>query len=480
MLVVEVMSRRKKRLIFLLIFILILLLLSIGCAAGTAMVHRTAGFREIDKAVMSSGFEGGIQHIQNVQAGRRPLYTEQNSVSLFLDLGLLQHFAGDFRASANSLGNAERLMQEAFTRSITESIATFLVNDNAREYPGEDFEDIYISVFNALNYFKMGNIDGALVEVRKLTLPSGKLDLLARRHEQVINRIRGSAEQELAMRANSDEPPLPEIRSVSFSNSALARYLSILFYQADGNYDAVRVELIQLRQAFASQPNLYNFPIPRAVDNLVDTPPDYARLDIISFAGLSPIKEEEIIMHWFPFFREPILHFPRFKLPKLVSRQNRINRIEVVVDNERFNMELIEDIGAVITDTFNARIESIFWKTYIRTLTKYTALDITAHNIRQRINPDSIGGQLAFAAGVVTALTAFNASERADLRMVRFLPNKAFVGNINLKPGKYDVKVNYFSGRTLIYTEIHRDIDVRSNRVNLIRTINLDIPMEEN
>jgi hypothetical protein len=355
-----------------------------------------------------------------------------------------------------------------------------LVNDNAREYPGEDFEDIYISVFNALNYFKMGNTDGALVEVRKLTLPSGKLDLLARRHERVTNRVKGSAERELAMRADSEEPPLPEIKSVSFSNSALARYLSILFYQADGNHDGVRIEMAQLRQAFASQPNLYNFPIPRAVESLVDTPDGYARLDIISFTGLSPIKEEEIIMHWFPFFREPLLHFPRFKLPRLVNRQSRINRIEVVVDGERFNMELIEDIGAVVIDTFNARLESIFWKTYIRTLTKYIALDITAHNIRRRFNSGSIGEQLALAAGVGAALTAFNLSERADLRMARFLPNKAFVGNIHLSPGTYDVTVNYYSGRTRVHSEIHRNIEVRSDKVNLIRTINLDIPMEEN
>ena len=226
------------------VILLIILVVAVGCATGTAMLRRQADFKEMDQLIQIRGFEAGINHIQLSQAGRRPLYPENNAVSMHLDLGLLQHFAGEYRASANSLLNAERLIQEAFTRSITENIATFLLNDNVREYPGEDFEDIYINIFNALNFFKLGDIDGALVEIRKLTLQSGKLAQLANRHERSIERARGSASQELSLaEASASESPLPEIRSVSFSNSALARYLSILFYQADRNYDAVRIEL---------------------------------------------------------------------------------------------------------------------------------------------------------------------------------------------------------------------------------------------
>jgi hypothetical protein len=51
----------------------------------------------------------------------------------------------------------------------------------------------------------------------------------------------------------------------------------VLFYQADRNWDAVRIELQQLENAFAAQPQIYNFPRPSALENIRYFHEDYAR-----------------------------------------------------------------------------------------------------------------------------------------------------------------------------------------------------------
>ncbi|MDR0494082.1 MAG: hypothetical protein LBG95_00425, partial [Treponema sp.] len=106
---------------------------------------------------------------------------------------------------------------------------------------------------------------------------------------------------------------------------------------------------------------------------------------------------------------------PQFKLPILVKRPSRINRVEIVVENEKFNLELLEDMGAVITETYNARFSRVFIKTYIRTMLKYAAIDIAATEARRRAESDLIA--VVAVASALAAKGVFDATESADIRM---------------------------------------------------------------
>ena len=464
--------RRRTLLIYLIIMIISVLLTTSGCA-GASSQQRQNMYKELDETVARNDFQASLQQLILAQAANRPLYNNNNVISLYIDKGLLEHYGGLYRDSSTSLQDAERLIQEAYTRSLTQSVATYIINDNTREYPGEDFEDIYISVFNALNHYKLNDIDGALVEVRKLTLPSGKLELLSRKYDQGNQKIRGEHGAAIDQVQNSDGASEIVTKPTSFSNSALARYLSVLFYQADRNYDSARIELEQLRLAFAQQPGIYNFAVPNAIQNIENTPLGEARLDILTFVGLSPIKEEEILTQFFPIFQDRMLRNPQFSLPKLVDRPNRIDRIEVVVNGERHNLELLENMGAVITDTFNARYTNIFLKTYIRTLLKYTAADVASREVQKR-SGGGLGGALVNATASAALRAGVDASENADIRMARFLPNKAYIGSINLEPGTYNVTMNFYSGRNLVRSKTREDVVVRANNLNLAQFVNLD------
>ena len=429
-------------------------------------------YKEIDHEVNRENFKAGVAAIEHGQKRKeKPVYHEKNAVSLFLDKGLLEHYAGNYEVSSQNLQEAERLIQEAFTKSITADVASFVVNDNTKEYPGEDFEDIYINIFNALNYYNRGDIEGAMVEIRKLTISSGKLDMLSRKYEDARQGLGDGVLGTLNKFGISMNDALPQGDPVNFSNSALARYLSVLFYLADGNTDGARIELEQLQTAFKSNAKVYYNSVPQSVAELQNVPDGKARLNVIGFSGLSPNKEEGKFIGAFPFFANKELWAPVFKLPKMVKRPSRINRIEVVTEGHgSFDLELLEDMGAVVEETYNARFANIFFKTFIRVLLKYSAVDIAATAAAEK------GGDWANLARLGTAaagrITA-DATEAADIRMSRYMPDKAYVGGINLDPGIYNVTVHYYSGNQHIAKNEYRNVYVRAKALNLIEAVSL-------
>ncbi|MDR1836583.1 MAG: hypothetical protein LBQ89_02885 [Treponema sp.] len=417
-------------------------------------------YREIDIAVERSDFRAAIEAISR-GAGE---YSRRNTILLYLDKGLLEHYAGDYAGSSNDLQNAERLIEEAYTKSISESFLSYIVNDNAKEYPGEDFEDIYINVFNALNYYSRGNIEGALVEIRKLSISNGKLDMLARKYEYTDPNTGVSLTDTVQRETGVSQ--LPETKTVNFSNSALARFLAALFYQVEGNADSARIEFDQLNRAFTTNRNIYHHPVPTAVEDARNVPPGKARLNVISFTGLSPIKQEAYVIQYLPF-QHPILATAVFKLPRLINRPSVITRIEVVVNGEKFDLELLEDMGAVVEETFNARYSNILLKTYIRTILKYAVADIAAMEVTKQ------QGELAGFLTAAAARTGLEISESADTRMSRYLPGRAYIGGVNLDPGTYSVIINYYQGNNVITRAEYKDIIVNPNRLNLLESVNL-------
>ena len=425
-----------------------------------ACATKSTAYKDIDSAVTSNDFEQGVEAIKAGQEKKPPLYSVLNAVSLYLDKGLLEHYAGNYKDSAQDLTEAERLIQEAYTKSVTADAASYLANDNTKEYPGEDYEDIYIGVFNALNFYFNGDTEGALVEIRKLTQPSGKLDMLARKYEDA-NKSAGdhmmNSLNRLGVRVN---PELPQGNPVNFSNSALARYLSVLFYLDDNNTDSARVEYEQLMAAFASNTKVYSNPIPRSVNDMQTLPAGKARLNVIGFAGLSPIKEEKVYEEQVPL-DEPY-NIIKIKLPVLKRRTSATRGVEVEVHGHgRFELDLIEDMSTVIEETYNARFASMFFKTYIRSLLKNATGSIAA---KQAGKLDGLAGLGVMIAGKVAA----DVSESADIRMGRFFPDRAFVGSIDLDPGTYNVTVHF--GHS---SKEFKDVNVRAGRINLIQAVNL-------
>jgi len=452
-------KRSKITKIFQAIKILLLASSILSCTISSG------AYKEIDYAIDQSNYPEAVGLIVKKQEGKNVMYSQKNAIMLFLDKGMLEHYAGNYASSSADLQNAERLIEEAYTKSISEGFLSYIVNDNIKEYPGEDFENIYINVFNALNYYNRKNIDEALVEIRRLSNTSGKLDMLSRRYDYKDPKT--GTNLNVMVNRETGVNQLPDVKSVNFSNSALARYLGALFYQADGNADSAHIEFNQVYRAYSTNKNIYRGEVPKAVEDAWNVPNGIARLNIISFTGLSPVKEEKVINQSLPL-QHPILQSAAFKLPVLVKRPSQINRIEAEINGVGvFELELLEDMGAVIEETFNARYSNMLIKTYIRTIMKYVIADAAAMEAERGKNA-LLGLTIAIAAKA-----AMDASERADIRMSRYLPDKAYIGGINLDPGKYSVIIKYCNGNNIIYSEKFTDVTVKSGELNLLQSVKL-------
>ena len=453
-------------------FFPVLTLLFLSCVLGGNV------YKDIDNAVYGNDFERGIAEIINGQRKNKKIYPEKNAILLFLDKGLLEHYAGNYRNSSLDLENAERLIQEGFTKSITAGIASYIANDNTKEYPGEDYEDIYLNVFNALNYYHGNNLEDAMVEIRKITMSSGKLDLLSRKYEEGRDFAAQHLLESLHNIGFMTNLELPVGEPVVFSDSALARYLSALFYQGQGNEDEARIEFNRLNAAFTGNPRIYYHPFPKSAEDDQNIPPGKARLNVIAFVGLSPIKEEKVYNQFFPFFVNPALRYTQFKLPVLEKRPSSIDRIQVNISGlQGFDLDLLEDMGAVSRETYNARFANIFLKTYIRTIIKYATADLGATAAASQFDKTKEKEKttwefLSLVTSIAGKLTA-DASEAADIRMGRYFPDKAYIGGINLEPGKYDAAITFYNQGRVIATSDFTDLNVRANALNLIEAARL-------
>ena len=264
-----------------------------------------------------------IEHDINAQKNR--YIKENNVISFYLDRGMAEHFGDNYTQSNRDLEEAERLIEEAFTKSISEYVVAFAKGDVKKvQYDGEDFEDIYTNVFKALNYYHLGNMEAALVEARR---SNEKLRYLTGEYEAQAESWKTTLEQFAGI------PP-----ELNFSNSALARFLCVLLWRSAGNLDSARIDVEETAGAFSSYPDIYNFPLPPFLvlggdKTCAETniPSGMARLNLLAFTGLSPIKIRPVDNYF--WYREDVpdyglaeIHRDRF--PEAVPLEKKV-RVDI-------------------------------------------------------------------------------------------------------------------------------------------------------
>ncbi|MDR0721614.1 MAG: hypothetical protein LBF75_02305 [Treponema sp.] len=420
------------------------ILFCLSCATGNP-------YLKIDTAVEQGDHQTGIAMLEK---DKKAIYRDKDAILYYLDKGMLAHYAEEYDDSTQLLQEGERAIEEAFTKSITMEIGSYLLNDKTKEYDGEDYEDIYINVFNALNYYHNHKLEDALVEIRRM---NNKLRFLASKYGELRTNL-----QEKALVEGGTVPSNPEA-STQFSDSALARYLGMLFYRAIGNYDDARIDGEQLKVAFVNAPSVYAYPLPPSLDEELGIPPGKARLNVIGFSGLSPIKTEEVIRIPLPDFR-----YIKIALPVMVNRPSQVHKIEVVFDDgNRFDLALLEDMEAVARETFKEKVNLIYLKAVIRATIKgvtSSALDAAASET------DGSTSLLLSILSLGTQVFA-EASEQADLRISRYFPAKAYVGGITLDPGTYSFTIHYYGASGGRIGSFDNTITVREDQLNLVEVV---------
>ena len=431
------------------IFIMLVSILFFACASSR-------DFSMVDNYTLAG--EYGVAYNQ-LEFDKDILYSEKDAVLYNLDKGLLLHYSGDYEQSNSSFSNAEKLIEEYYAVSITQTIGSYLLNDTVSDYSGEDFEDIYTNLFMAMNYIQLGEVDSAFVEIRRF---NNKLKLLSSKYEALLQEIK----QEAISEGYDTSGYMVEDKTdyeIEFYDSAFARYISLLLYRLVGDMDSATIDRKYIETAFASQQQLYPFPIPHAVYEEFSIPQDKERMNVVFYSGRAPEKIEDVV-------RIPSLSnetYLKLALPVLSKNPSAIASVSISATDPQglvFNesLEVIESIENIVMDTFQQKQGTIYLKTLIRALAKFTTNSIFAESAEESGN----GELMALFGNIFTEL-----SEQADIRSTRYFPSYVWVGGLNLDRGLYDVVITaYDAYGKAIYEQTTMDFIV-DNNINILEAI---------
>ncbi len=105
--------------------------------------------------------------------------SDRNRLLYLMEKGQLQYLAGQYDASVVTLEEADLLIEDLVSRSLSRESFSFVSNDKIIPYSGEDFETAYIHYVKALAFLARSDLSGAGVEARKIDI---KLNALGDRY----------------------------------------------------------------------------------------------------------------------------------------------------------------------------------------------------------------------------------------------------------------------------------------------------------
>lgn len=355
-----------------------------------------------------------------------------------MNKGLSEHYNKEFTKSNNDLTKAEDRIDVLYTRSISRETASLMINDYTIPYRGEDFENIMINLFMALNYVFMGDWNNALVEARKV---DHKLNLI-------------------------NEPYLNDKNR--YGEDAFVRFMMGLLYESQAEINNAFISYMKAEEAYSLYQSLYGMKqVPRILviklmntayilgfeDRLRDYRRKYPDLKpslssgkathgevfVIHYNGLCPRKVSNSIAVILPDKYILRIAIPAFQRRSYLIKKSRI--ILQVKDGDvsyQADSELCEDIGAIAIENLKDRIARIKAKAIARATTKYLATKKTGQIIKKEKGEDM--GQLAeFVMNIFSVI-----SERADTRYCDQLPDKIELAYFKVPPGKYSPHAKVF------------------------------------
>ncbi len=413
-------------------YFLILALVLQGCAMSVEF------YKQVDAEVASDRFASAARLVED----NKESYGKNSAVLYNLESGLLLHYAGDYELSNTHFLESEREMDDLYTQSVSKGVGSMVLNDNLLPYEGEDFEKVYVNLFLALNYARLGKLGDALVEARKVDL---KLKEYSRQYEG----------------------------KNSYKQDAFVRYIMGVLYEADGEVNDAFISYRDAYQGYKAYDTLFATKCPSYLKaDLVRTagrlgfqnelteyekefgikytpsPPNLGTLLVVIYSGRGPVKEE-VKLRVSIMDNEGTVHTFVAAVPKFHSRQNWVSTYNVSANgngvSDATESELGEDVNAIAGKSLDERISLIYLKTAGRALLKFLA----AEQAKKEVKKQNDSPLANFLTSVVVD-AAYDASEKADVRTWRTLPHDIQIALLRLPAGDFTVGVNSQNGEPVM------------------------------
>ena len=357
---------------------------------------------ESDRLFRSGNYDAAASHLKDglEQQGENG----RDALLYLLDLGLALHSSGKFEESNQVFFKAEKMAEIKDYTSLAAEAATLVVSENSKDYKAEDFENVLISTYLAMNYSLLGDNENALVEARRV---NSKLYLMVSEGKR------------------------------NYKQNAFARYLSAILYEAEGNYNDAYIDYQKTWKLLPTFPGLgkdlwrcawqlgMSDEQEKWDEQFSLTPEDHKQakqtgrhskkgeIIVLYENGISPLKRPN------PAFQS---------LPKFYPRANPVSFAQIEVNDEVKGLtSTLENIEVTAIQNLDDKYGGLIAKKGAGLAVKVGLAYTLAHQTKDPL--------LGYFAGLL--LTEM---DKADLRSWNLLPKDLQILRIVEDPGTYVVR----------------------------------------
>ncbi|MDY0091490.1 MAG: hypothetical protein RBT80_02200 [Candidatus Vecturithrix sp.] len=401
-------------------FLLLLLIFLSGCA-GTHI--------DTMRDVQQELIHGNYQRAEDLIVHKEKLQQSKNEALYALEYGIVAHLSGKYAESNRLFEQAVMRMETLKAISITETATEWILTEKTQPYQGEDFEQVIVHYYMALNYLMLGDLQGALVECRR------------------VNTL---------LRELNDRYEHTNV----YKTDAFSLYLSGILYDAMGEVNDAFIDYRNAYNAYREDyQEYYGTPVPEQLKHdllrtasalgfhdvlheyqqtfgIRDWPTQQAyrqaaRLVVIWENGQIPYKVEKAYRQYVELNdKKDAGCYLKFAFPEFVTRIPNFSQAIVSVGKTTQTLDLAEDLAQIAIKNLEDRRLRTLAKAAVRNALKCA----TEYEIEKK------NQILGWLFGGLTELT-----EGADTRQWVLLPANIQIAHLLVEPGIKDVELS-FSG----------------------------------
>lgn len=410
----------------------------------------------------------------------------QDSVLYDMELGRLQQLRGKSQMSIELYNHAMETIEareyqaKVNSKKLAAQVGSALTNDNAIRYEGYGYERVMLHQLQAFNYLELGDLDSALVEIRRATLEQ---DQALEAHTKDLARLEKEKEEALSKKDNAQKAKVGQLQKSfeaglaekfklidevtakiknSFQNG-YAYYLSGLLNQATQQLDNAYIdykhafELVPENSFLISDLMVLSRSLKRDSDE-----DQYARrlpngrhisypskgegeLVIFFENGIIPQRKEQKLVLPNPGFNLSSVAFPYYPPPQQAPAPLRIKGKDF-----QDHAEPLCDIRGLAIKNTREQIPAQVTRQVIRILAKEGIAQVAEN-------------RLGFL-GKIGANVYNTASEKADLRSWMTLPDQVQVFRKVLPQGKQTLQLDHH-----LTSSLSQEINITAGKITILK-----------
>jgi hypothetical protein len=399
---------------YLLLTFVVLCLMIAGCAVPFR--------RTLDNYIMTGKYDLADKLIDKEKKDGSE-YNDKSQLIYLFDKGSVTQMLGEYKISSDFLQQADDMIDKLYTKSAVDETYSFLSNDLALKYTGEDFEQVMVDILSALDYMYTSNFKDARIEVKKV---NNKINLISDSYGD----------------------------KAIYKDDAFARFISGFCYEANGEINDAYIDYKLSLREYEQYNKYYGTPVPeeakeavircaRALnfrDDIQEFVKNYGDVSTMSESDLDKKSELLFVIYdGMPAYKvEGAYHMPVF-----IGRGYNLESVDAYAQGLTFTAFTAQDVSAMAVKNLQVRVGVILLK-------------------------KAASGVVKELAKQIPILKYFVQEDKADTRSWRTIPARFDLIRMAVNPGKVKVGLVFTPTDTMVQNEMDFDYKLKPGEKKVV------------